>query len=87
MYYIYFVGKKVVLVDVNILKKCFVMSNYVYFTESRDTRPSPSTNYSVIGIKKAVLKFVIFQKEMSPKKDFFLYKYQILILFLRTLFI
>ena len=76
MYYIYFVGKKVVLVDVNILKKCFVMSYYVYFTESRDA------NYSVIGIKKAVLKFVIFQKEMSPKKDFFLYKYQILILFL-----
>ena len=47
------------------------MSNYVYFTESRDTRPSRSTNYSVIGIKKAVIKFVIFQKEMSPKKDFF----------------
>ena len=65
MYYIYLVGKKVVLVDVNILKKCFVMSYYVYFTESRDT------NYSVIGIKKAVLKFVIFQKEMSPKKFFF----------------
>ena len=64
MYYIYFVGKKVVLVDVNILKKCFVMSYYVYFTESRDA------NYSVIGIKKAVLKFVIFQKEMSPKKFF-----------------
>ena len=83
MYYIYLVGKKVVLVDVNILKKCFVMSYYVYFTESRDA------NYSVIGIKKAVLKFVIFQKEMSPKKDFFyIYcKYQIFILFLRTLFI
>ena len=46
------------------------MSNYVYFTESRDTRPSRSTNYSVIGIKKAVLKFVIFQKEMSPKNFF-----------------
>ena len=43
------------------------------FHRKQNTRPSRSTNYSVIGIKKAVLKFVIFQKEMSPKKDFFLY--------------